>query len=230
MTGAFPGVTIRRSLAQVMLPGRSSPLIVDLVKVRGGGAAKFDLPLHYAGHLIDTDVALKSNLAERPVLGKANGYQHLWVDAIGAAEQGRVTWITDGRFYSYRFATPGASLILAESGANDAKFNLRREPVVIQRVEGSDPTFISLLEPHGRYDASAETTIGSMSSVTNLSHRRSADADVVVISFRDGGRAVIAFADDVAASAKHRASIDGKPIAWVGHVGRADWPIDGAAK
>ncbi|MES2753980.1 MAG: heparinase II/III family protein [Pseudomonadota bacterium] len=233
VVGTYPGTTLRRSLAQVDVTGRARPLIVDLLRVTGPAPARYDLPLHYDGQLIDTDFALRSNAAERPVLGKANGYQHLWVDATGtpAAGQGRITWLLDGRFYSYRMATPGAAVILAESGAGDPKFNLRREPAIIQRLDGAkDATFVSVLESHGQYDPSAETTVGSASAVAGLKHVRLADADAVIVTMVSGDRIVVAFADDVAATAAHKGSVDGRAVSWSGHVGRFDWPAAGAAK
>ena len=101
----------------------------------------------------------------RPVLGAANGYQHLWVDATGplANGQGRVTWINQGRFYSYRMATPGAQLIVAESGANDPEFNLRREPLLMLRAQrDGEASFASLLEAHGSYDGAASIGVRPM--------------------------------------------------------------------
>jgi hypothetical protein len=189
--------------------------------------ARYDLPLHYSGHLIDTGFALTSNVTTRPVLGKANGYQHLWVDATGRpdANNGRVTWINDGRFYSWRTATPGAEVILAESGANDPKFNLRREPVIIQRLDGAkDATFVSLLEAHGRYDASSETTVGSQSAIRALRHERTTDADIVTIELVNGRTVTLAIADDVQSGAAHQAN----GLRWTGHLGRFDSASKGA--
>lgn len=223
MSGAWPGVTFRRALLQVKVDGLKSPLIVDVLKARGDKPARYDLPLHYAGHLIDTGFALQSNVATRPVLGKANGYQHLWVDATGKpeAQNGVVTWIEDGRFYSYRVATPGVTMILGESGANDPRFNLRREPFILQRLDGATaPTFVSLLEPHGRYDASAETTTGSESAVRTLTHQRQGDVDLVTITFRKGPGLVLAIADDTDAAKSHSARIGDKAQSWKGPVGR----------
>jgi len=225
MTGAYPGVTFRRALVQVDVAGLKSPMVLDLLKVKGGKPARYDLPLHFAGHLIDTGFPLQSNVTTRPVLGKADGYQHLWVDATGkpGADNGVVTWIEDGRFYSYRVATPGVTMILGESGANDPRFNLRREPFVIQRLDGaSDAAFVSLLEPHGRYDASAETTTGSASAVRSLVRERQADADIVTITLRDGRRIVLALADDTDAARSHSLKIAGKAQGWKGPVGRFD--------
>ncbi|WP_336973950.1 alginate lyase family protein [Sphingobium aromaticiconvertens] len=225
MTDAYPGVTFRRTLAQLVVEGLKSPIVIDLLRVKGDKAARYDLPLHFAGHLIDTGFALKSNVTMRPVLGKANGYQHLWVDATGmpGADNGVVTWIEDGRFYSYRVATPGVQMILGESGANDPRFNLRREPVVIQRLDNAkDAAFVSLIEPHGRYDAASETTTGSRSAVKALRHVREGDADVVTVEMLDGSRILLAVAEDADPDRAHRVTVDGRPLAWKGHFGRFD--------
>ncbi|NWK96310.1 alginate lyase [Sphingobium lactosutens] len=225
MAGAYRDVTFRRALVQLKVDGLKSPLIVDLLKVKGGTAARYDLPLHYAGHLIDTDFALTSNVTTRPVLGKANGYQHLWVDADGklGAGNGVVTWIEDGRFYSYRVATPGVTMILGESGANDPRFNLRREPFIMQRLDGAkDAAFVSLLEPHGRYDGAAETTTGADSAVDHLTHERQRDVDVVSITLKDGRQVVLAISDDMDVAKSHSLTVNGRPLSWKGPVGRFD--------
>ena len=224
MAGAYPGITFRRALVQVDM-GKNAPLVLDLLTVKNAGKATYDLPLHFAGHIIDTDVKLASNVATRPVLGSANGYQHLWVDATGplANGQGRVTWINQGRFYSYRMATPGAQLIVAESGANDPRFNLRREPVLIQRLSGAgDAAFLSLLEPHGRYDAATETTTGSRSGVTGLTMTESAGARVATIILTGGKTILIAIATDTTAGKAHSVTLNGRKLDWSGPVGRFD--------
>jgi hypothetical protein len=233
MAGAYPGVSFRRTLAQLDVEGLSHPLVIDLLKVKGGKAARYDLPLHYSGHLIDAGFKLDSNVAIRPVLGTANGYQHLWVDASGrpGADNGRVTWINAGRFYSWRTATPGAQVILAESGANDPRFNLRREPVIIQRLDGAkDATFISLIEPHGRYDASSETTVDSHSAIRALEHMRAGDADVVTVELVNGRRMVLAIADDPTAQAQHEERVGERTLRWTGHFGRFDGAGEGSGK
>ena len=125
----------------------------------------------------------------------------------------------------------GASFILAESGANDPEFNLRREPALIQRVEGAaNATFVSLLEPHGAYDAAAETVVASSARVAALEHRREKGVDLVLVTLVDGHRIAIAVADDVAADAKHSLTVDGQTLAWTGPVGRLDLAKTGAKK
>lgn len=223
-THAYPGVTFRRTLVQLAIEGFAAPLVVDLLRVAGARPARYDLPLHYAGHLIETGFALQSNPAMRPVLGTANGYQHLWVDATGRpdAANGRVTWLTGNRFYTYHMRPPsGAQIVFAESGANDPRFNLRREPVLIQRVDGAaDATFLSLLEPHGAYDASAETVVASRSRIRALRHVRAGDADLITIETDSGRSVTVAIADDADPAARHRAQLGGRTIEWTGHFGR----------
>jgi hypothetical protein len=230
---AYKDVAFRRALLLVEVDGLANPLILDILHPTGSGRHRYDLPLHFSGQIIDSDIAFDRKLAERPVLGQANGYQHLWVDGEGSKTgKARLTWMQGSRFYSYHMLPPaGARFIVAESGANDPDFNLRREPVVIQRVDGAgDATFVSLLEPHGAYDASAETVVASNARVTALEHRREGGADLVLITLVDGRRIAIAVADDVAAGAKHSVSIDGRTLAWTGPVGRLDLARTGAKK
>ncbi|URW74713.1 heparinase II/III family protein [Sphingomonas donggukensis] len=225
VAGAYPGVTMRRTLVQFRVgDAKSDPLVLDVIRATGGGAAMWDLPLHYAGQLIDTGFTLRSNVTTRPLLGKANGYQHLWVDATASARAAdpRVTWMTDGRFYTWRTATPEAQVLLVESGANDPKFNLRREPAIVQRLENAtDPVFVTLLEPHGSYDASSEMTVASDSAVTGLTRTRGSDAEIVVATLKDGRRIAIGIADDAGAK-PHSATVAGRRFAWTGHIGRLD--------
>lgn len=225
MAGAYPGVTFRRTLVQLPL-GKGSPLVLDLLRVAGDKPATYDLPLHFAGHIIEVGFPAKADPASRPVLGTANGYQHIWVDAVGAAgtDGTALTWINGERFYTYHMLPPaGTTLYLGESGANDPRFNLRREPLLLQRVEGkADASFVSLLEPHGAYDPAAETTVASRSQIKSLRHVRGSDGDLVLIQPLKGPALIIAIADDVAADKAHSAVIDGRTIRWTGHFARIE--------
>ncbi|WP_448663420.1 alginate lyase family protein [Sphingomonas sp. CJ20] len=225
MADAYPGVTFRRTLVQLPL-GKGSPLVLDLLRARGDKPATYDLPLHYAGHIVEVGFPTKANAAERPVLGAANGYQHVWVDAVGTTGAGgtTLTWINGERFYTYRMLPPeGTQLFLGETGANDPRFNLRREPMLLQRAAGrAEATFVSLLEPHGAYDPAAETTIGSESQVKALRHVRGSDGDLVRIEPIKGASVIVAIADDVDPAKTHSATIDGRTIRWTGHFARID--------
>ncbi|MFZ1741741.1 MAG: alginate lyase family protein [Pontixanthobacter sp.] len=188
---AYPGVAMTRTLALVDMPGLEHPLVVDLFRASSKNSHQYDLPLHYLGQIMRVGFDLSSNLAQRPVLGEANGYQHIWVDATGSpltSENAFVTWLLDGRFYTARWAPQsGSEAILAQIGANDPHFNLRREPMLIQRVSGvGDTSFVSVLESHGRFDGAAEQTSQSDSLIKSVEHRSNEGTDIITITLKNG--------------------------------------------
>jgi len=226
MEGAYPGVDFRRTLALLSHPELEHPIVLDVLSVTGASPATYDLPLHYAGHFTALGFKPLSHVAERPVLGPDNGYQHVWADAVAkpAASDAWATWLLAGRFYTYRFLPqPGAELILAESGANDSDFNLRREPMLIQRVAGqAAATFVSVLEPHGEYNGSAEYTLAPSSRIVSLERTAAPDAEVVSIGLASGRAMVLALARDPAPEARHRAEVGGRTLEWTGPYARFD--------
>lgn len=223
---AYPAeqVSMTRTLALMEVQGLSAPIVIDVLRAQGKGAIRYDLPLHYTGHIIDVGFKTEGNVAARPVLGPANGYEHIWVDATGTPSPGdaTLTWLLDGRFYTYRFVTDGTlQAILAESGANDPKFNLRREPMIIQRIDGKDrATFVSVLEPHGLYDGAAERTVGSESQIASLRHVRQEGIDLVIVEALNGKKTVLAISYDQDPTKRHEATVDGQTIAWTGYAAR----------
>jgi hypothetical protein len=223
---AYPreGVRMRRLLALVEVDGLSAPLALDVLSAQGDGDLRFDLPLHYSGQIMRLGFDVESHVGPRPVLGTGNGYQHIWVDAHARVQAGGgfMTWLLGERFYTYRFvAHEGLEVILGESGANDPAFNLRREPIVIQRVSGSDRVaFVSLVEPHGLYDGAAEQTVESDSQIASLRHVREGTSDIVLIETLAGEKVAVAISWDEAPEAVHTSSVDGREIAWRGFVAR----------
>ena len=223
---AYPdeGVQMTRVLALVDVDGLTEPVVLDVLRAGADEAVQFDLPLHYAGHITRLGFEPASNVAERPVLGSQDGYQHIWVDARAAPQANRsfITWILDGRFYTYRFVPAGDfELILGESGASDPAFNLRREPLAIQRVTGAEnATFVSILESHGLYDGAAEQTIDSDSQIASLEHVRSGDSDVVLIETLAGKKVAVAISWDADPETAHSATIEGREISWQGYAAR----------
>ena len=229
--GAYPGVKITRSMAMLRVNNLSQPLIVDLLRVTSRKPHQYDLPLHYQGHIMRAGPALQSNVAERPLLGKANGYQHLWVDARAqpTPEQAYLTWLQGNRFYTWRWIPqPGAETILAESGANDPNFNLRREPVLIQRVRDVTSTlFAGVLEAHGRYDGASEQTTAGDSQIRSLTRTESEGMDLLDIDMLKGGHVVLAFSYEPDPLREHRMQFRGHELTWRGFAARFDFPVEG---
>lgn len=226
MDSAYDGVSFTRTQLLLAHPSLGEPVVLDLLRVNGSKAARYDLPLHFNGHIMDVGFKSQSAVTSRPVLGKANGYQHVWVDASSepSSEARSLTWLLNGRFYTYRFASTAPSrALIGESGANDPSFNLRREPMLLQRVDGqAATTFYGVLEPHGQYDGTAETVRGANSRIDAIAHYRGKDADVLVLDLAGGKRVAVGIADEPDKPGSHEVSGGGQSWRWDGGWKRFD--------
>jgi hypothetical protein len=226
MRDAYPGVVFTRTQALLQHPELGLPVVLDLLQVGADKAARFDLPLHFNGHIVSTGFQAERFVDQRPVLGKENGYQHLWLDARSQAgsDPRTLAWLLDGRFYSYRFGSSAPSqALLVESGANDPEFNLRREPALVQRVDGQRAvSFFSVLEPHGEYNGTAEYVHGADSQIRDLKRARGIDAELVELTLASGARIALGVADDSSADVEHTVSVEGRSYRWRGSHARID--------
>lgn len=112
--------------------------------------------------------------------------------------------------------------MLGESGANDPSFNLRREPLLLQRVDAqASTTFYGVLEPHGQYDGTAETVRGANSRIDRgplpWQGRQRAGAGLA-----GGQRVALGIADDPSKGGSHEVSADGQRWNWSGGWKRFD--------
>ena len=188
--GAYPGVTMARHVAMVDV-GLDAPVVIDVVRAQGMGSHNFDLPYHYNGQLIETNYEIAADTDARAPLGDANGYEYLF--KVGEAElpegQAQTTLILDRRFYTLTSAVPeGSRVVLAELGANDPTFSLRREPAIILRAPRAKAfASATVIEPHGEYNPTEEYTLQSRSRIESVEHIAGEFADVVRIRLRSGG-------------------------------------------
>ncbi len=216
---AYDGVTMTRTMASVEVAGLEHPIIVDIMRAASDAAHQYDLPLHYSGQITRLGFDTAKNVTTRPVLGGANGYQHIWVDAIGTpnADNAFVTWLLGNRFYTYRMAnTQNTQMILAESGANDPNFNLRREPIIMARRNGQNTVFASILERHGLSDGAAEQTVNSDSQIKSLSFESIDGNDIMIIETLAGAKTAFAVSYDQDSNKKHEVSFKDQTIRWSG--------------
>ncbi|MBB3842852.1 oligoalginate lyase [Xanthomonas arboricola] len=226
MQQAYDGVSFTRTQALLSHPQLPLPVVVDLLRVNASAPARYDLPLHFNGQIMQVGFKAERALTQRPVLSKANGYQHLWVDASSDAstDTRSLSWLLAGRFYSYRFGSSApARALLVESGANDPHFNLRREPALIQRVDGqANVSFFGVLEPHGEYNGTAEYVRGANSRIRAIERVRGDDAEVIVLTLVGGQRIALAVADDADAQRSHQVQAAGQRYSWRGGYARFD--------
>lgn len=221
MDGAYAGVSLSRAMALVSDEAFEFPLVLDVLKADGDKVHQYDLPLHYDGHLTNTNFELFTNTGALSPLGDKNGYQHMWLTSRGtpATERpAKVTWIKDQRFYSYTSLVPrGAEMLFTRLGANDPDFNLRGETAVITRVPlTEDAVFVSVLEPHGHYNPSLEYTLRSHSQVADIKHRSSGDLDLILITSVNGKTIGLALSWDANPDKKHSIQIAEDTVSWAG--------------
>lgn len=201
---AYDDVAFKRTFALINIPQREAVITVDILKVTASQPHQYDLPVHYQGQLIDTNFDREASLTQLSTLGSANGYQHLWLLATANLAQdnpndtlARVTWLNDnGRFYSHStlVSTNGKhqQMLFTQLGANDPNMNLRQQPAFIYRVEASNHTFVSVLEPHGEYNPAKEFTLSATSNIAALTHHQQAELSAVHIRFTDGEQYLLA--------------------------------------
>ncbi|MCX2833009.1 heparinase II/III domain-containing protein [Microbulbifer thermotolerans] len=197
---AYPGVTLKRTMALVQTPDHQKSFAIDLFDVQADRKHQLDLPLHYNGQLIDTNFNLYAYTDKISALGSKNGYQHLWLRGRGEPEQGlaQITWLNDnGRFYTYSSLVDGdIEILFTELGANDPNFNLRSEKAFLtRRANARAHTFVGVLEPHGEYDPAREFTAQSESQIVGITHKREGTLQLLSIALKDGSTQLLAFND-----------------------------------
>jgi len=221
---AWPGVRYRRAMALVARPEVGRPIVLDLVRAEGGGKHRFDLPLHYAGQLVDSGLKFEGGDSVLRPLGAAYGYQHLWDRGRAPVKDGgRVAWFNEGRFYDYVFASPDIDqAILTELGANDPNYNLRNERSVILRGGDRDGFVLAgVLEARGSYSAAEEyarDTIAAVKSVERLSEN---GADLVLVRLSSGKTLSVGVSWDPDPAKRHRVKTPDGFYAWTGFSGLA---------
>ena len=218
---AYPDVKFIRTLALIKDQSLEHSLVLDVLKVESSSSHQYDLPLHYKGHITNISFPLQYSANESMnALGKKNGYQYLWLKAKAQPEQNpaQVTWLEDGRFYTYSaIANPKSEIIFTELGANDPEFNLRRETAIIQRIRNvKDYTFVSVLETHGEYNGSLEYTNNGSSEITGLKQISSGEIDYIEIGIKGGRKLGLGISYDTNEKKSHKITVDSKALRWTG--------------
>ncbi len=220
---AVPGVRMHRTMAYAEIPFLEYPVILDILKAESSETHCYDYPIHYNGHMMSLNVPYEKNLESMPVLGKQNGYQHLWVEAQakGGDSVSSYTWLTGSRMYSLSLATDSdTEIYLARTGANDPDFELRSEQMIMFREKAAaNHTFAACLETHGRYDLQLEQSANLERSCTDVKVVYD-DENYVVADYCFAGGNSLRFcislrnADE---EARHCVTLaDGQPVYWDG--------------
>jgi len=222
MRDAYSDVSFNRTIALLNGVVANRAIVVDVLNVVSKNDHQYDLPLHFNGQIMVASPAFHDLGNAMRLLGSANGYQHLWKRAstsIDGKDKFSMTWLTTDRFYTFTtLAQDGLELILAELGANDPNFNLRRGQALILRVKDANThTFVSVLEPHGEYNGPAELTTQSKGSIKDLRRFHGDGADVIRITTDSGAENFLALSYDSRPNEAHKVTVGDRTFMWQGY-------------
>lgn len=184
---AYPGVKMVRTSALIKVPLLAKPLLIDVFKAASASEHQYDLPFWYSGTIIDASFKIEAVRDNLKALGKAFGYQHLWLNSVNdvPANNGHITVMQGQSFYTTSFAsTDPIQVKLVSTGANDPNLSiLESKAFMLSQPKAANQTFASITENHGLIDPVAETTSGAKSVVSEVSVISSTD-DKTVVSFK----------------------------------------------
>ncbi|NJB37686.1 alginate lyase family protein [Croceivirga sp. JEA036] len=218
---AYPGTKMVRTMAIVQDSTWQSPVILDIMEVQSKEAHQYDMPLYYLGQPMTVSVPITSAELLKP-LGAKNGYQHLYKEAVASLTNDNLkfSWLQNQRFYTVTaISTNKDSLVMGRTGANDPEFNLRRDPVLIQRRNAvANTVFVSTIESHGTYSPVSELAVNATSTIQKIEViLQNEDYLVTSITKTDGSIYAVAFSKQKTdKSTKHNIAIKGKQITWQG--------------
>ncbi len=203
---AYKSVHLQRTEYLLQLP-QGRKMIVDMFNVSSADHHQYDLPFQYNGQLISTSFKYNSFSNNQETLGNKNGYQFLWKEAEAMVKDtlAQFTFLNNRTFYTVSSLIQGeASLFLTRTGANDPDFNLRHEPAFIIRKKGTNESFVSVIEIHGKFDPVAEFTTNAYPSVKQIKLLQNDDAYSIAEILVDNKKLLIAQCNnDFDSTAKH---------------------------
>ena len=226
-SNAYPGSELRRTVAVIKNSSFEKPFLLDVFAVRSESANLYDLPFYFMGQVLNTNADFMAPDSLAP-LGKANGYQHLYLEGKGTttSDNLKFSWLEGGKFYTLTSVVDDADeLMFTRIGANDPDFNLRRDAGFMIRRQGKDTVFVTVIEPHGSYSPVSELALNSSTSIASLKIVHHAD-DYTVVSIEDvnGQRSVFGVANqDANRRSKHSLDVEDGMLNWTGPFYYGTW-------
>lgn len=220
---ANKNVVMQRVIALIDNKFCTNPFILDVFRLTAPEAHKYDLTLHYNGHLVAANYNSQIAAQSLSPMGTAHGYQHFWKEGEAKAESNNVafTWLKDDKFYSSTTTVrqEGATVFHLRTGANDPNMNLRSEPAVIVRQEDvPSHTFASAIMMHGIYDLNVEKTSGCDPEIVNIETIfEDSNYTAVCLTNINGKKMVVILTTSDLGNKSHSINVAGKEYKWSGN-------------
>ncbi len=218
---AYPGTEMHRTMALIKADDFEKPFLLDILKVTSDGQNQYDLPFYFMGQVIKTNFTYKAPTTLE-ALGEKDGYQHLWTEGLGTANDGstQFSWMNNRKFYTLTTVTSKEDeMRFVRIGANDPDFNLRRDPgLLLRRKNAQNTTFVSLIESHGSYSPVSELAVNSKSSIASVKiiHDDTNYTAVEIESLTGNKQVMILSNNDATESTLHKLTINGHDYQWSG--------------
>lgn len=166
----YPGVEQQRSLVLVEHEQLAQPLLIDLFRLSSEKAHQYDYSLQYRGQIIRTNVEHKQHVALNP-MGDDAGYQHLWNESEGPAQDTTlVSWLQGSSYYTWLGAASSDDTVyFTRTGANDPSFNLRSETsLILRRKNAKNSLFANVIETHGYFNEAIEASLDARGKIHTI--------------------------------------------------------------
>ena len=170
--------------------------------------------------MISTSVKYDPFIVKQEIFGKKNGYQFMWKEAQADVKDTLVqlTFLEGRTYYTISSLVAGkGQVFFTRTGANDPNFNLRHEPALIIRKNGTKQSFVNVTEIHGNFDPVLEYSSNSYSSVQQIKLLVN-DENITVAEIVFAGKKLIIAQcnNDFNPQSSHSYNKDGLSIKWNG--------------
>ncbi|UMB59167.1 heparinase II/III family protein [Lutibacter sp. A80] len=218
---AYPGTKLHRTMVTIKDEAYKNPYVLDIMRVTSDNTNQYDLPFYFLGQIMQADFEY-FKLPTPEVLGKSDGYQHLYKEAEASVKEGNIklNWLLNNKFYTYSAVTENNDeVIIGRIGANDPDFNLRDEQTLILRKKNAkDALYVSTIESHGTYNPVSELAINAYSNIEQLTVvHNSKEYTAVSIETKNGASKLFIIANENNdKEIKHKLTINNKEYTWKG--------------
>jgi len=218
---AYPGTKLHRTMVTIKDEDYNNPYVLDIMRVSSENSNQYDLPFYFLGHIMQTNFEY-NKLSEPEVLGKSDGYQHLYKEASASVngENIKLNWLLNDKFYTYSAVTNNNDeVIFSRIGANDPDFNLRNEQTLILRKKNAkDALFVSTIESHGTYSPVSELAVNAHSNIKNIEvvYDSKEYTAIQIDTKNDKSKVFIISNENNDKDLKHKLTMNNKEYTWKG--------------
>ncbi|AUS04907.1 heparinase [Tamlana carrageenivorans] len=220
-TNAYPGTVLNRTMALIRDANFEKPYVLDIMAVTSNQTNQYDFPYYYFGQVMETNFEYTTPEILKP-LGTKNGYQHLFVEGHGKANNGNVkfSWYHAGRFHTLTTVTNAQDdIYFTRIGAHDPDFNLRKEPgFMLRKNEAKDALFVSVIESHGSYSPVSENAVNSHSHIAEVKviYNDNQYTAIAIKDIQGNIKTFIVCNSKVSGKEQHELVINGDTFQWTG--------------